>query len=698
MLYRCREQSVRNISLHRIEKKIGICYILSFNSYLSSHMKLPAFSLRTKLILSFIAVIIIGGLFSLVFGSRLVKNTLITEAQTKVKNDLNVARMVFNERLDNIKDIIRLTAAREGIQSALKDQEKDVLFQYLNRVRIEYSLDILTLTDHEGRVIIRTRNPGVIGDDQSSGYLVNKALQKGLFAAPQIIPQEELVKEDPELADKAHIEFVDTPKAVYRPEDKEEDGMMLKAASSIEYDGELVGVLYGGVLINRNPDIVDRVKELVYKDEQYQGREIGTATIFQNDLRISTNVRNELGERAIGTRVSAEVNQAVLVEGKAWIDRAFVVNNWYITAYEPIKDINGLIIGILYVGMLERPYLETSNRVMRTFSIIAALCVVILLILLYFSTSRIIHPLGKMVEATQNISRGDLSHKLIIKSRDEIGSLADSFNQMTTELKMANEKLVDWGKTLEKKVEERTREIKEMQAHLIQSEKLASIGKLSAGVAHEINNPLGGILMYSHLILEDAEEGSQTAENLKKIINETTRCKNIVRGLLDFARPKEPEISNIDLNELLDGTLSLLERQVLFQNIKVDKQYAGDLKKISADGAQLQQVFTNIILNAAEAMDGRGTLTLVTVCGLDKKQMEVQIRDTGQGIKEEDRQRLFEPFFSTKEVGKGTGLGLAISYGIIQRHKGTIQVQSEVGKGTTFIIQLPINKDNNHES
>jgi two-component system NtrC family sensor kinase len=149
---------------------------------------------------------------------------------------------------------------------------------------------------------------------------------------------------------------------------------------------------------------------------------------------------------------------------------------------------------------------------------------------------------------------------------------------------------------------------------------------------------------------------------------------------------------------LLDSTLSLLERQILFQNITVDKQYAGDLKKISADRAQLQQVFTNIILNAAEAMDGRGTLTLVTVCGLDKKQMEVQIRDTGQGIKEEDRRRLFEPFFSTKEVGKGTGLGLAISYGIIQRHRGTIQVQSEVGKGTTFFIQLPVKKDNNNES
>jgi two-component system NtrC family sensor kinase len=662
----------------------------------NSKMKIPTFSLRTKLVSSFIAVIFFGGIISLVIGSRLVKNTLISEAQARVKNDLNVARMVFNESLDKIEDIIHLTASREGIRPPLKNQNNDVLFQYLNRVRTEYGLDILTLTDSTGKVIIRTLNPGITGDDQSSDDIVKRAMQKGCYAAPQIISKEELVKEDPALAEKAYIEFIETPKAVYRPENREENGMMLKAASSIEDNGTLLGVLYGGVLINRNPDIVDRVKELVYKDEQYQGREIGTVTIFQNDLRISTNVRNERGERAIGTRVSAEVNQAVLIEGKAWIDRAFVVNDWYITSYEPIRDINERIIGILYVGMLERPYLETANRVMRTFTIIAALCVVILLILLYFSTTRIIHPLGMMVEATQKISKGDLSHKLTVKSRDEIGSLADSFNQMTEELKIANEKLVDWTKTLEKKVEERTREIKEIQAHLIQSEKLASIGKLSAGVAHEINNPLGGILMYSHLILEDSEEGSQTAENLKKIIQETTRCKNIVRGLLDFARPKDPEISDVDLNELLDGSLSLLQGQALFQNIKVEKEYARDLEKISADGAQIQQVFTNMILNAAEAMEGRGSLTLVTRLSADNKQLEVQIRDTGQGIKEEDRQRLFEPFFSTKEVGKGTGLGLAISYGIIQRHKGNIQVQSEVGKGTTFIIRLPLKKDDKH--
>lgn len=657
---------------------------------------MPIFSLRTKLVNSFIAVIIIGGVFSLLFGSRLVKKTIISEAQAKVKYDLSAAWMVFNNKLDDIQQIISFTAERESIRSILKNNQLDLLLQYLRRVREDYGLDILTLTDSTGKVILRTRNPSVVGDDQSKDDLVEKALQKGSYAAPQIVSRDELLKENKNLADKAYIEFIATPMAAPRPDNKEEDGMMLRAASSIEEDGTLLGVLYGGVLINRNPDIVDRVKEMVYKDEKYKGREIGTATIFQNDLRISTNVRNERGERAIGTRLSAAVNQAVLKEGIAWIDRAFVVNDWYITAYEPIKDINGRIIGILYVGMLERPYIETTNRVILTFSVIAALCVFILLILLYFSTSRVIHPLRRMVEATQRIARGDLSHQLEVKSRDEIGSLADSFNQMTTELKIANAKLVDWGKTLEKKVEERTKEIKEMQAHLIQSEKLASIGKLAAGVAHEINNPLGGILMYSHLLLEDAEKDSQTADNLKKIIRETSRCKEIVRGLLDFARPKDPEMSDVEINDLLDRSLSLLERQALFQNIKVEKKYSTAPQKIIADGAQLQQVFTNIILNAAEAMDGKGTLTLITIQNEAENQIEIHLKDTGQGIRDEDMKRLFEPFFTTKEVGKGTGLGLAVSYGIVQRHGGDIEVHSQIGKGSTFIVKLPIKRDSHN--
>lgn len=635
---------------------------------------------------------------SLSFGSKLIKNTLIDQAQAKVKHDLAAAWMVFNERRNYVKEIVRLTAERESIKEAIKNNNKDILFSYLSRVRKEYGLDVLTLIDSTGIVIVRTRNPDVIGDDQSQDEIIKLVPKKGVLAYPQIVPREELIKEGKDLADQAYMEFIDTPKAAPRPENKETNGMMLKAASSIvDERGNHLGTLYGGILLNRNYEIVDRVKETVYKGEKYKGRDKGTATIFQHDLRISTNVPNEKGERAIGTRVSKEVNNAVLIKGNPWIDRAFVVNLWYITAYEPIKNINNKIIGILYVGMLEKPYLDITNRVMRTFIIIASLCVVLLLVILYFSTTRIINPLQKMVVATQKISAGDLTHKVEVSSKDEIGYLADSFNQMTADLEAANEKLIEWGKTLEKKVEERTKELTEMQAHLIQSEKLASLGKLAAGVAHEINNPLGGILIYSHLMLEDTDKNSPRYENLKKIVKETSRCKDIVKGLLEFARPKEPEMSLISINDIAEKSLSIIERQALFQNIKIKKTYTSDLPKIVADSAQLQQVFMNVIINAAEAMEGNGILALSTSLSRDGTCIEVKFSDTGHGIMEEDKKRLFEPFFTTKEVGKGTGLGLAISYSIIQKHHGTIEVKSELGKGSTFTVKLPLMEKREHE-
>lgn len=653
-------------------------------------MKNITLSLRTKLILSFFFVIVLGAILTMIFGSRLVKNAIIDEAQEKVKFDLSSAWMVFNGELNRISDIVSFTAERESIQDAIANKNEDILLRYLGRVRIQSALDILTLTDKKGRVIVRTRNPGQTGDDQSEDGVIWKALKGGDFASPQIVSREELLKEGGELAERAYMEFVPTPMASPRPEDKEVDGLMLKAASSVEDNrGDILGVLYGGILINRDYTIVDRVKELVYKDVKYKGREVGTATIFQHDLRISTNVRNADGKRAIGTRVSKEVNTAVLERGEAWIDRAFVVNDWYITAYEPIEDISGKIIGILYVGMLERPYIDTTNKVIMGFFVIATLCVFLLFIILVFSTTRIIKPLRKMVLATQKIAKGDLDHKLHVRSKDEIGALAESFDKMTEELRIANQKLVGWGKTLEKKVEERTNEIREMQSHLVQQEKLASLGKLAAGIAHEINNPLGGILIYSHLLLEDMKKEDPRYDNLAKIVKETTRCKDIVKGLLQFARPREPEAIQIDINATLDSALSLLESQAVFQNITIKKRYASGLPPIVADRSQLQQVFVNIILNAADAMDRAGTLSLDTSLDEEKRFICIAFTDTGHGIKPEHKARLFEPFFTTKEVGAGTGLGLAISYSIIQKHGGNIEVKSEVGRGSTFTVKLP---------
>ena len=198
-------------------------------------------------------------------------------------------------------------------------------------------------------------------------------------------------------------------------------------------------------------------------------------------------------------------------------------------------------------------------------------------------------------------------------------------------------------------------------------------------------------------MLEDTDKNSPHYENLKKIVKETSRCKDIVKGLLEFARPKEPEMSLISINDIAENSLSIMERQALFQNIKIKKTYTSDLPKIVADSAQLQQVFMNIIINAAEAMEGNGILALSTSLSRDGTCIEVKFSDTGHGIMEEDKKRLFEPFFTTKEVGKGTGLGLAISYSIIQKHHGTIEVKSELRKGSTFTVKLPLTEEREHE-
>jgi len=663
-----------------------ILFNMHFKKALEKFLNLP---LRAKFILSFLVVISLGGIVSLIFGTRLEHKTIFSLAQAKVKHDLASAWMVYHEKLNDVRDIVRLNSTHESIQEAIKRNEKEILKKYLGRVTKEFNLDMLTLTDTQGKVILRTTQPEIMGDDQLNDPLVIRALKGETVAATQIIPREELLKEGKDLVARAYLKLIPTPKAAPRTENYEENGMMLKAASPlIDEEGTMLGVLYGGILLNQNYEIVDRVKEIVYKGEKYKGIETGTATIFQHDLRISTNVKKANGERAIGTRVSKEVNQAVLKEGKPWIHRAFVVNDWYIAAYEPIKNIDGRIIGILYVGMLEKPYIDLRNNVMIKFTGMAILCVVFLLTILFFITSTIIHPIQGVVFATNKIAQGDLDHKVEINFRDEIGQLAQSFNQMTENLKKANEKLIKWGKTLEKRVEERTKELREMQDYLIQSEKLASLGKMSAGVAHEINNPLTSILINTHLMLEKLEKNHAFHEYLSLIADETTRCTNIVKGLLEFSRQSPPQKAYTDINEIINRTLQLLENQTSFQNISIIKKLNQNLPQIRVDKDKVEQVFWNLMINASEAMPGGGTLNISSQFSTDKKYIEIEFIDTGKGIPKVNINKLFDPFFTTKS--SGTGLGLAVSYGIIEQHQGKIEVKSELGQGSVFTISLPI--------
>lgn len=653
-------------------------------------MLTPRFPLRAKLIVSFSIVIVVGVFLSTVVGIRLIGTTILRQAQDKVRLDLNSAREVYHEESEAIKTKIRLTANRFFVKDAISANSFTRLLAELGKIREAEHLDILALTDSQGRIFVRAHNPSSHGDRPADEVVDWVLVHDEPVVATQIVSERDLASMGAEYAERARIALIPTPKS--RPLEKTEEraGMFIKAAAPVfDYAGNIIGVLYGGNMLNRDFDIVDKVKNIVYMGEQYRNRDIGTATIFQDDARISTNVMDADGERAIGTRVSQEVYEQVVIKGVPWVGRAFVVNAWYMTAYEPIKNINGDIIGMLYVGMLEAPYVDLRNRVVLTFSGIAILSVILLSVIAYFTTSNVVKPVKALALATDKVAHGDMSHRVTIDTKDELGLLAGSFNQMIAALQEATEGYQTLTRTLEEKVEEKTEELKATQDYLIQSEKLASLGKLAAGIAHEINNPLTSILLNSHLLLEKSKGDSAIDDNLQLIIEETTRCSSIVRGLLEFARQTPPEKTPVDINHVIENTLLIMETQALVHKVKIEKYLAENLPQIMVDVSKIKQVFTNMVLNAMEAMSDGGVLKIVSQTSKDNRFIEVEFEDNGKGIRKEHLRKIFDPFFSTKGT-KGTGLGLSISYGIIQQHSGTIDVQSDVGRGTKMTVRLPL--------
>jgi two-component system NtrC family sensor kinase len=632
-------------------------------------------SLKTKLVISFTAVIIICGLVITLVGSHVISNVTITQAEDRVRSDLITARTIYNEKGDYIKDVIRFTSERFFLKDAILENDIQKLSMVLAETRRRESLDILNLTDKNGQVIVRTSNPSVHGDNQEHDELVRWVLSKEeVVFGTTIVSGEQLLKEGKDLAEKAHIKYIPTPTEPVAGTE-ETSGMMIKAAAPVLYNGNLIGVLYGGNLINHDYEIVNEVQNIVYKGIKYKGKDTGTSMIFQWDLLISANVKKEDRNRAIGTRVSQEVYEQVLLKGTQWIDRAFVINNWYITAHEPIKNVYGEIIGILYVGILEEKLTDMRKRSIALFLGITIAGMIVALIISFFLAKGILEPVKRLVDASHRWAKGELEYRVKHMPKDEMGDLGETFNLMASSLKDRDERLKEYT-----------------EQRIMKSERLAILGQLAAGVAHEINNPLGAVIMYIHLGLEDLETKDLLRKNMENAVREASRCKNIVKGLLDFAHQTNPSLEELDVNDILERTLSMVENQASFQNIKITRVISSSLPKIMIDASQMQQVFTNLIINAAGAMEGRGKLSIATRENPEDESIEIEFSDTGYGISKENLERLFDPFFTTKEVGRGTGLGLAISYGIITKHNGNIEVKSELGKGSTFIIRLPIKK------
>ncbi|HYW69480.1 MAG TPA: ATP-binding protein [Pyrinomonadaceae bacterium] len=306
-------------------------------------------------------------------------------------------------------------------------------------------------------------------------------------------------------------------------------------------------------------------------------------------------------------------------------------------------------------------------------------------------------PVRRLITGTDHVAAGNLDYKIRMGSRDELGELAHSFNRMTGELKRANAEISSWNRTLEERVAKKTVELQQAHEHVLGVEKLASIGKLAAIVAHEINNPLAGILVYARLILKRlGRNGSGPAvdeemkKNIETIAAESARCGEIVKGLLQFARQNKPNVKPNDLNAIVAESLRLVRHKIDLSGAAAITKCDSGLKKITCDEQQIKQALVALLINACEAVHpGEGLIT-ITSRYLDGAQAaEIRLSDNGIGMDEETKRHIFEPFFTTKEQGKGVGLGLAVVYGIVTGHGGQIQVESTPGSGTTFVIRLP---------
>lgn len=645
------------------------------------------YTTRFRLILSFLGMIVLVGGLSLIVGASLINGAVLSEASMRIRLDLNAAREIYLNREKLIDVGLRITRLDTDFLRAVEQLNLTVINKRLQAVSGQMNLDFagVVIPGEPGGHARTISRLGAVTDNvdpTALNPLAALALErKEMVSGTVILEPQHLLAESPDLAERSRIEIMPTPKAAPRPDTEETSGMAIGSAIPLYQNNILVGILYGGTLLNRSSDIVDTVRQTVFQHETYRDQSIGTATIFFKDLRISTNVLTAEGKRAIGTRVSEEVNKMVLIKGERWTDRAFVVNDWYITAYEPIRDVLGEIVGILYVGVLEAKYNDLQRNALLIFVLITAAGAIVAIIMGNILGHLILKPVQQLIEMSKKVSMGDLSPKIARISKSEIGVLQNTFMDMLSSIRERDQ-----------------RQKADSEYKILQSEKQATVGRLAAGVAHEINNPLTGVLTFTHMLLRRQDLDSEIRSDLDTIAQSTERVREIVKGLLNFARQTRLNPESTDINELIRKTISLLESQALVKKINVSFDSCDVLPRRTLDRNQFQSVLMNIIINAIDATDPGGQVSIATGISFSTSQVkgiEIIISDTGCGISPEHLDRLFDPFFTTKEVGQGTGLGLSVSMGIVERHGGSIRVRSKAGKGSTFIIWLPIEEQRN---
>lgn len=593
---------------------------------------------------------------------------------TKVNSDLTVARQYLARILETTDDRLRSLASSvafaEGGNSATA----------MEGWRRDLGLDYLFLLDATGKALAASPagaapDPGLAPKVQPSGTAID------------VVPNSALAAISPDLAARARLELVATPNA--RPTDRAEEdrGMVVQSFVPVTLPDGRRGMLAGGLLLNQNLVFIDTINDLVYRQGSLPEGSQGTATLFLDDVRISTNVRLFEGRRALGTRVSAVVRERVLDQGQTWLNRAFVVNDWYISAYEPITDRAGERVGMLYVGFLETPFAQ-ARRLTLWLVGLAFLGVTAISVPVFLGWARsVFRPLEKVSDTMAAVEAGNLGARTgVTGSKDEVVRVARHLDLLLDQLQARDQELRAWNDALNARVEETTRK-------LILSEKLATVGEITAAAAHEINNPVAVIQGNLDVLREVMADRMPEVETEFRLMDEQVhRISSIVNRLLQFARPEEYAgwTTRTDPMKAVADSVPLVRHLLTQAGVTLLREGTAT-RLVLMNHTELQQVIINLIANATHAMPDGGTIT-ITVRDADRsgqRGVELTLRDTGTGMDDATLARIFDPFFTTRGPAGGTGLGLSICRTLVDRQGGSIEVQSTPGGGSVFTIWLP---------
>lgn len=603
----------------------------------------------------------------------------------KVESELQVAEQYLQRIVGATGTSVEALAASLAIQKAA---EEGRLNDFLTAEKDALGLDFLSIVQ-----------PTSIDEHMQKWPVVQSALTGTARTAVDLFEADDLLMIDVALAEQAELILIPTEAAVPTDKVAETRGMMIHTAAPVSINGSQ-RVLVGGILLNRNLDFIDTINTLVYQRKNTAEDPRGTATLFLEDVRISTNVRLFENVRALGTRVSAEVRSAVLDQGQTWLDRAFVVNDWYISGYLPIYDSFDQRIGMLYVGFLEEPF-RLVKRDAIAMMWIAFIGVLIVFIPVFLRLAGgIFSPLERMTKTMRRVETGDLTARNNLnRTEGEIAEVSHHLDHLLDQVQERDKQLRDWADDLNVRVEERTAQLQEANQklettykQLVMSEKLASIGEITAGVAHEINNPVAVIQGNVDVVrLTLGKQAEPVKTELDLIDRQIMRIGGIVGKLLQFARPSDygKFEEYVNLRDVTQDSLGLVDHVYASKDIDVKLEFS-DVPDVKIDPSELQQVIINLIINAVQAMDGHGTLTIQShALERDGKNgVCLAFHDSGPGISEDTINTIFDPFFTTKRA-KGTGLGLSISQTIVQTAGGIITADNHPEGGALMSIWLP---------